>query len=251
MLPIDVDAGIDRPPDCRFLHVAVGDIVGDRHYRLDGLWQLHCYDYRGDCWLEGRHCALRPGSVTLIPPGWTSRYRFTGPFRYLVAHFALAPSDDQARLPTFVPTHRMADRIADDLAAAIAASQRRPARAVALMWAILWRLADALPSGDRMVNRACERIEAGLANDLSLPALAATCACSVNTLIRRFRTELGVTPATYVRQRRAERARHMLGNLQMAPRDVARELGFDDLQRFNKAIRAATGFSPRQLRSGD
>ena len=241
---------IDAPPRIDFLFSCDFHCVDERRYQLKGLWQLHWYKYDATCWIDGKRYDLKPGAMTVIPPGAVSRYRFMGRIRHLCAHMHFASSDTPVLLPSFAAPHRFSDQIRIDFETAIACGQQRPAQAQSLIWSVLWRMAELTPVDDeRLVDRACQFIESHLGTEPSVPELAAHCDCSVNTLIRHFRSQLQTTPAAYIRQRRAERARHLLVKLRMAPSDVAQELGFSDLQRFNKAIRAATGMSPRQLQA--
>ena len=247
---LTVQAGLDHPPRCEFASRSTFNISGERAYRLEGLWQLHWYHYHAPCWIAGERYELEPGAMTLIAPGTPSRYHFPGEGQHLCVHLHLESCESPVELPIHVPPHRLSKQVLSDFEHAIASTQQRPSQAAALIWAILWRLADLTPAEhDSLVDRACRYIESQLGHELDVPTVAAACGCSVNTLIRHFQAQLGITPAAYIRQRRAERARHLLVNLRMKPADVAQELGFPDLQRFNKAIRAATGKSPRQLQS--
>ncbi|MGH8880686.1 MAG: helix-turn-helix domain-containing protein [Stackebrandtia sp.] len=60
------------------------------------------------------------------------------------------------------------------------------------------------------MTRLTERVVANPTADLSLAALAAEVGIGVRQLDRRFRTELGVTPARYVRRVRGETAAQLL-----------------------------------------
>jgi len=53
----------------------------------------------------------------------------------------------------------------------------------------------------------------------------------------------------YARHRRMERARHWLAVSDLPIAEVARRVGMDDLQRFNKAFRVVAGMSPRAWRT--
>ena len=57
-----------------------------------------------------------------------------------------------------------------------------------------------------------------------------------------------MTVEGYIRQRRVERALHLLAHTTLTVKTIAGEVGLPDLHFFNKTIRAAAGLSPREYR---
>jgi transcriptional regulator GlxA family with amidase domain len=132
------------------------------------------------------------------------------------------------------------------------------------LWDLLWQIAErgavraaAAAQADEgaaatrhhpAVERALQIIELRLAEPLCVADLARQVDLSQNHLTRLFRGEVGSTVVGYVRQRRVERARHLLLYSTLPIKAVAAYSGFEDLQHFNKAVRRLLGRSPRNVR---
>jgi AraC family transcriptional regulator len=75
-----VVAHLDEPPSVVNLGVAVHGTVGRRDvFQLPDLWQLHLYGYDAEVIVDGVAHTIRPGSVSLIPPGVVVQYLYRGP----------------------------------------------------------------------------------------------------------------------------------------------------------------------------
>ncbi len=95
---------------------------------------------------------------------------------------------------------------------------------------------------------ACGWIESDLADPPPVTDIARRLGLSTAHLRRLFRSETGLGVKPWLQRRRGERARHLLLHTDRSIRDIAGELGFSDLQRFNKLIRHQFGLPPRRLR---
>lgn len=232
--------------------------LNDR-FRLPDLWAVHLYRYRAELVLDGEPHQLSPGSVSVVPPGVITDYRYRGISEHLYAHLRLpGPSGDGA--DQFVPAvfdagHAVAE-LTDLLLAAITAFVSRPAEAVAYLWAALWRMSAigsvSAPAADPARLRIAPvlaRIESGLAGPMPVTELADLAGMSASHLTRLFRQVTGDTVVGYVRRRRLAQAQHLLRNTTLPVSTVARTVGFGDLQAFNKACRAQFGRPPTLLRS--
>jgi transcriptional regulator GlxA family with amidase domain len=87
-----------------------------------------------------------------------------------------------------------------------------------------------------------------LEEDLPLERLAAAAGMSERHFSRRFKDELGVTPAAYVARVRLEEARRRLESGAASLKDVARTCGFADEQNLRRAFRRHVGVAPRAYR---
>lgn len=87
-----------------------------------------------------------------------------------------------------------------------------------------------------------------LDEDLPLERLARAAGLSPRHFSRRFRTELGVTPAAYVQRVRLEEARRRLESGVHSLKDVARACGFADEQNLRRAFRRQLGVAPSAYR---
>lgn len=66
--------------------------------------------------------------------------------------------------------------------------------------------------------------------------------------IRRFKKDLGLTPHTYVLQRRLRAARRLLTDTPLTVAEVAASLGFCDQSHLDRCFKRALGISPSQYR---
>jgi transcriptional regulator GlxA family with amidase domain len=69
-------------------------------------------------------------------------------------------------------------------------------------------------------------LEQNLQRDLALPAIARRAAMSTRTLSRRFREQVGATPAQWITRARVRRAQRLLETTSLAVERVATECGF-------------------------
>ncbi|MGW9134239.1 helix-turn-helix transcriptional regulator [Streptomyces sp. NPDC055681] len=253
-----VQVCLDEPPRVASVGVGVHGTGSLRDvFRLPDLWQLHLYRYAGELTVDGVVHAIRPGHVSLAPPGALVQYRYRGRSEHLYAHLELAHSGEQLTVPLMQNAGAEAPMLSGLLQQAVAVAPRSQARASAEVWAALWRVAElAAPLGagaeraHSPVAAAVAHVEAHLAGPLSVPEVAEAAGVSHNHLIRLFRAETGGTVVAYIRRRRMEQARHLLRESTLSIPAVAASVGIGDLQAFNKACRRELGASPRAIRAG-
>lgn len=231
--------------------------AGVREYHLPEWWQLHWYDYPLDMWMNEQHIHLPRGAVTLQPPDTVARYRCRATVRHLCAHFQLPMVRDQPShtLPCYLEPRQVRAAYRQLLERAVREWTTRPARSVAALWELLWLLtedfgepAESGPADHPAVIKASQYIERRLAQPLTPRDIAARSGISHNHLIRLFHAAFGQTVTAYVRQRRVDKARHLLVASTQPIKVVAAECGVPDLQAFNKLIRRTLGVSPSSLR---
>lgn len=89
-------------------------------------------------------------------------------------------------------------------------------------------------------------IESHIYEDISVAELALLCSMSESSFKREFKKEYDTSPASYLKQRKLERAHDLLliGGLSVA--DVAYDCGFNDLAHFSKSFREKFGYAPSQ-----
>ncbi|MFC8591298.1 GlxA family transcriptional regulator [Streptomyces atroolivaceus] len=71
---------------------------------------------------------------------------------------------------------------------------------------------------------------------------------SVRTFTRRFREEVGISPAQWLAQQRVERARQLLESTDLSVDQVARDAGFGTATSLRQHVQAALGVSPTVYR---
>ena len=99
-----------------------------------------------------------------------------------------------------------------------------------------------------VLRRARAAIEADLFGPLRVDALARACHTSESTLLRAFRRELGVAPATYVRDRRLDEALLLLESGRWSVGEVATRVGYGNLPAFTVAFRRRFGVVPSRAK---
>ena len=101
---------------------------------------------------------------------------------------------------------------------------------------------------DDAVARLLDWASAHLDEELSVQRLAGVAHLSVRSLIRRFRTTTGTTPAAWVRSRRVNAARDLLESTTLPIERVAEKCGFGSVVTMRQAFRQTTGTSPSAYR---
>ncbi len=230
----------------------------EERFYMPHLWCLHLYTYEARLELDGRLMHIEPGCAGIIPPGVRQVYRFEGPSRHLYAHFRFTgqvADADRVHVPLLVQLGERVREAEKLFRSAIDAGALRPRRADAALWELLWRLTEAIPAASRPVSAphprleaACQMIERELSGELRVRELARRLGLSHNHLDRLFKAAFKVSPAAYIRDRRMQRARHLLENSTLPIKVVAANVGVPDLQAFNKCVRKAFQASPRALR---
>lgn len=101
----------------------------------------------------------------------------------------------------------------------------------------------------KVVARAMEFIESGLARPIRLEDLCRHARVGIRVLQRIFRERLGVSPTQYVKARRLNAARRLLAtgiSPESSVSEIARRCGYTHLGRFSVDYRSHFGESPRQ-----
>ncbi|MFF8847303.1 helix-turn-helix transcriptional regulator [Streptomyces sp. NPDC015127] len=247
---------LDRPPRIASLGVGVHGTAGLTDvFRLPDLWQLHLYAYDGELVVDGEKFTIRPGRVSLVPPGALVRYRYRGRSEHLYVHLELPGTGEACRVPVMQDSGALLPVLTDLLRHAVSAGPEQAGRAAADVWAVLWRVAGLSsapgPGGGPhpAVAAAVAHVESHLAGPLTVPDVAGAAGISHNHLTRLFRAETGDTVVAYIRRRRMERARHLLTESTLTIPAIAAAVGVADLQAFNKACRRELGASPRAVRA--
>lgn len=97
-------------------------------------------------------------------------------------------------------------------------------------------------------RRAKEMMEAGLAGDVTLNALAQACGLSVAHFARAFRQSSGTSPHRWLRRQRVEKAMDMMARTTLSLAAIATACGFSDQSHFTRSFTALAGTSPGQWR---
>ncbi|MFI6661108.1 helix-turn-helix domain-containing protein [Streptomyces sp. NPDC050523] len=254
---IETVVRLDEPPVVANVGVGVHGPAGHTDvFRLPDLWQLHLYRYDADLAIDGTPHTIRPGKVSLVPPATTVRYRYRGRSEHLYAHLRLPATGEPRTVPVMQDAGPELPTLSALMLQAVAAWPSTPVRAEAEIWAALWRIAHLTPPAPQdprdgphpALTAAISYIESRLADPLTVPEVARAARISHNHLTRLFRAATGETVVAYIRQRRLDRARHLLRESTLSIPAIAATVGIPDLQAFNKACRRELGASPRAVR---
>ncbi|KRQ98092.1 helix-turn-helix domain-containing protein [Bradyrhizobium valentinum] len=213
----------------------------------------------------------RPGTVTIIPAGSSSRWDIYQPLSVLQLYLpqttlervghevgTAAPSDlvEQTAHPDPITSrlllsaadalegsaaldalfrHQLTDLLATRLLAAYAGS---PARFQPVMGGL----------SPKVLGRAIERLRSDGDADVSLAALAADAGLSRFHFCRAFKESTGLSPHAWLRQHRLEQAMHMLRDPDVSVVSVAAALGYSSQTAFAAAFRKLTGETPSDWR---
>jgi transcriptional regulator GlxA family with amidase domain len=110
-------------------------------------------------------------------------------------------------------------------------------------------IAHAPPADDGgSLRRLLQWADKNLGDNLSLDALARRAAMSTRTLSRRFRDEVGATPAAWVAEARVRRAQLLLETTTLSVERVATEVGFHSAAVLREHFGSMVGTSPLAYR---
>ncbi len=105
-----------------------------------------------------------------------------------------------------------------------------------------------LPETDESMGPLLLWMEHSLKHDLSLSIIARWARMSTRTLSRRFREQVGMTPAQWLIRARVRRAQHLLERTQVSIECVAAEAGFKSTAVLREHFVSAIGVSPTAYR---
>ena len=111
---------------------------------------------------------------------------------------------------------------------------REPSRSDGLSWA-----------QSRLLN---QYLDENLDRNISLAELAGVLRLSVFHFARKFRTEFGCPPHTYVTRRRIERAKAQLAQRSVPLKVVAANAGFSDQSHMTRLFQRLVGVTPAEYR---
>ncbi|RXH02792.1 helix-turn-helix transcriptional regulator [Bradyrhizobium vignae] len=222
----------------------------------------------GKAFLNGM---TRPGTVTVIPAGSSSRWDIYQPLSVVHLYLpqttlervaqeagAAAPGDLVERTAHPDPItarlllsaadalegcaaldslfrHQLSDLLATRLLAAYAGS---PATFLPIMGGL----------SPKVLARDIERLRSDSDADVSLAALAADAGLSRFHFCRAFKESTGLSPHAWLRQNRLEQAMNMLRDTQVSVVSVAAALGYSTQTAFAAAFRKLTGETPSDWR---
>ncbi len=239
------------------------DPGGDFGPRVQGDYQLVIV-LLGEArvWVDGTAHAIPPGSVILLHPGHTERFRFAP--RHPTHHTWCSVRPDivpralrrrLARLPAVLPQSRAFDLLMN---AAFSITSWREPEGRRMLKSLGFALLDEYirmareGSHDRDRDTPHERarrwLEQHSAEPDALAGAARAAAITPQHLIRLFRAHYATTPGRYLWRLRVERGAGLLTASGLTVAEIADRCGFKNPFHFSRLLRQQQGLSPRQLR---
>jgi AraC-like DNA-binding protein len=246
---------LHAPP--RVLQMGIGIHGRQRRekYCMHDLWCVHLYRYHATLRINGEVFPIQPGSISIVPPGTLLEYSYRGLSVHAYAHFRLQPKASEVSVPAMQNWGEKFAALNGGFEEAIAAFSTQPERAVARLWDVLWQLTEYSETPTQLetslhpaVAQAVRMIELRLAEPISVAELAQHSGISHNHLTRLFQAEMKASVVGYIRQRRMQRAQHLLTQTTLPVKVIAAQVGIPDLHAFNKTVRREFGVAPRSLR---
>lgn len=101
---------------------------------------------------------------------------------------------------------------------------------------------------DNRIAKTVLYIRKHLNEAIELEKLAEISCLSKDHFIRLFKKELGTTPLQYINQKKIEKAQLLLIKEELAVKEIAFQLAFDDYSYFNRLFKKTTGVTPQEYR---
>jgi AraC family transcriptional regulator len=213
----------------------------------------------------------RPGTVTLIPAGSSSRWDIYQPLSVVQLYLPQATLVRVAQEAATAPPGDFVERTAhpDAITARLLLSASDALEGHAALDALFrHQLTDLLATrliaaysgsqprfqpvigglSPKVLARAIERLRSDSDADVSLAALAADAGVSRFHFCRAFKESTGLSPHAWLRQHRLEQAMNMLRDVDASVVSVAAALGYSSQTAFAAAFRKMTGETPSEWR---
>ena len=101
---------------------------------------------------------------------------------------------------------------------------------------------------DNRIAKAVRYIHKHISEEIELEKLAELSCLSKDHFIRLFKKGMGTTPLQYVNQKKIEKAQLLLLTEELAVKEIAFRLAFEDYSYFNRLFKKITGVTPQEYR---
>lgn len=218
-------------------------------------WRLYWCRNRGALVIyAGRETPLGPDRFVLIPPNTPFAARQTRPVGHLYLHFLVRPPYALVKPHVFsFPAPPPLRETAIKLFHVPPATPLSPADSVLALLLVHYGLSR-LPTAELPPPPADPRLAVTLRrlDDSAAPVpnaeLARLAHMSTNAFIRMFKQAVGVSPQTYGRRRRVERACVLLHFSAASIEEIAARTGFCDRYHFSRVFKKLRGLGPAEYR---
>ena len=252
----DLDTRVECPEQVVAVHVA-GNVT--------------VHQTRGGCTCSH---TMRPGDVTLTPPGPPVRWsqaglsvvilvRLSAEYVRTIAGDDHAMDPDQFEVqPMFARPDARIDRLANALLAGLELegmdSHTHADRVACALTMHLLRRYTRMSAVDRWpkarlsshnLRRAVQFIEDNIGRPLTLASIARVVSLSPGHFAHAFRQATGVAPHRFLVERRVERAKALLRHSDLPISEIADRIGCSSNSHFSVLFHRVTGITPREFRA--
>jgi AraC-like DNA-binding protein len=110
-------------------------------------------------------------------------------------------------------------------------------------------LSDKTAYIDKRIYKVLLHINNNIGEPMPTSVLADICCTCNDYFIRLFRKEMNCTPIDYINRKRIEKAQLMLVVNDISIKEIAYQVGFDNISYFFRLFRKLTGHPPREIRT--
>lgn len=143
------------------------------------------------------------------------------------------------------------DEVAAGLREGVPQGQRRAAQASHAILLEATVLRGRGPRNNAVAERARSYLDANFRDvALTMESLADHLQVHRTTLFRSFQNSYGVSPSNYLHNKRMESAFALLHRSDVRIKEAAERSGFNDPNYFSRAVKKATGLTPKEFQSG-
>lgn len=226
-------------------------------YLVQNYWAINIYDCKGKVIFpeSGREWNFDKGSFCFIPPNIQRRFFFEKAGTQRVIHFVFGNKNSNLENGVCFNTHlsyRKINTLFDEM---MSRNHKSGTSNVPQFWYLLSLVENLLDKENTTsskhhpaIDRSKVYIEKHLNTNIQVNDIVKHSHVSHNYLTRLFKQSFDKTIASYLNQRKMEVARELIQQTNLSIKSIAAELGYLNLQHFNKLVRRAYGYSPRALR---
>jgi AraC-like DNA-binding protein len=212
--------------------------------------------------IDGVPHHVQAGTVTLLKPGHEESFTFAKQqetwHRWIAIHFDVLPEATRAHLnalPFSLPLTDEMNRLTDLMLSLMSSVPQNSqlVRSLALAALELYQLGRTAPSKKEKhpaVHQVLDYVRDHYSEEITLPLLAARGGVTPEHLIRLFRKQVEVTPMQHLWRFRIERSKELLMHTGLTVSEVALRCGFKTSHHLAALMKAQTGQTPTQIRSG-
>jgi len=253
---------LSQPPEIVQSGLSLHGYRETESFRMrENVFGLHAYMYSGSLMFGGRLYQFNDHSISLTPPETEVEWHFPDHAPHFYIHF-FAPNSMNSvsthqlhkRFPVITESRDLHRSFCTEIEQIAGRYRTEPHECRIRLWAMLIKLAQ-FDGEDRQnetashpsVQIARSIIDNAASGGITVSELAGRVGTSPDYLSLLFKREEGMPLKKYLMRRKCEKAYYLLTHSSLSVKSVAKEVGIDDLQQFNKMIRRYFGSSPREI----